>query len=161
MSSASLRSPSRFGCQERIGRPFSNQPPAAVAVPCPLRHRRATTTNCYAQLDDAMLSEAAERVPQAIGQKLQKTVRVVAVALFNIGWMKHDREQTSPDWQEVHRDMRPPRRAAISDSPRHLGNDARGSPRDDDRMHGPPVRTTGRIARRPANGESIADCSRQ
>ncbi len=36
-----------------------------------LGHRRATTTNCYAHLDDATLSETAERVAQAIGKKLR------------------------------------------------------------------------------------------
>ena len=35
-----------------------------------LGHRRATTTNRYAHLDDATLSEAAERAAQAIGRKL-------------------------------------------------------------------------------------------
>ena len=35
-----------------------------------LGHRRATTTNRYVHLDDATLSEAAERVAVAIGQRL-------------------------------------------------------------------------------------------
>ena len=36
-----------------------------------LGHRRATTTNCYANLDDATLSDAAEHVAREIKQKLQ------------------------------------------------------------------------------------------
>ena len=40
-----------------------------------LGHRRATSTNRYARLNDVTLSEAAERVAIAIGQKLRHTDR--------------------------------------------------------------------------------------
>ena len=40
-----------------------------------LGHRRAATTNRYAHLDDATLSEAAERVAKAIKQKLHKSTK--------------------------------------------------------------------------------------
>ena len=37
-----------------------------------LGHRRASTTNRYVHLDDAILSEAAERVALAVQQKLRQ-----------------------------------------------------------------------------------------
>ena len=39
---------------------------------CLLGHRRASTTNRYVHLDDAILSEAAERVALAVQQKLRQ-----------------------------------------------------------------------------------------
>ncbi len=46
-----------------------------------LGHRRATTTNCYAHLDDDTLSGAAERVAMAIDQKIRHTDRSISSAV--------------------------------------------------------------------------------